>query len=359
MPSHDEAASWIKVSVVPGLGDHGLRKLLKHFGSPQAIVDSSESSLAQVVGGKLADHIKSHDSEEIVAKTLAWLEHPNHAMVALGDPAYPPLLLETESPPPLLYVVGSIDLLRAPAVAVVGSRNATAQGASNAENFSKSLSQSGLCIVSGMALGIDTAAHRGGLAGAGKSVAVVGTGLDRVYPARNKELAHQLAQHGALVSEFPLGTPALANNFPRRNRIISGLSRGCLVVEAAVSSGSLITARLASEQGRDVFAIPGSIHSALSKGCHQLIKQGAKLVERAEDVLEEINWVPRADSSPSAVAPTDDPVLIHLGFDPEPLDTLVARTGLSPEHLTGRLLELELRGLVQTLPGGRYQRLIK
>lgn len=359
MPSHDEAASWIKVSVVPGLGDHGLRKLLKHFGSPQAIVDSSESSLAQVVGGKLADHIKSHDSEEIVAKTLAWLEHPNHAMVTLGDPAYPPLLLETESPPPLLYLVGSIDLLRAPSVAVVGSRNATAQGVSNAENFSKSLSQSGLCIVSGMALGIDTAAHRGGLAGAGKSIAVVGTGLDRVYPARNKELAHQLAQHGALVSEFPLGTPALANNFPRRNRIISGLSRGCLVVEAAVSSGSLITARLALEQGRDVFAIPGSIHSALSKGCHQLIKQGAKLVERAEDVLEEINWLPRVDSSPSAVAATDDPVLIHLGFDPEPLDTLVARTGLSPEHLSGRLLELELRGLVQTLPGGRYQRLVK
>ena len=359
MPSHDEAASWIKVSVVPGLGDHGLRKLLKHFGSPQAIVDCSESSLAQVVGGKLADHIKSHDSDEIVAKTLAWLEHPNHAMVTLGDPAYPPLLLETESPPPLLYLVGSIDLLRSPAVAVVGSRNATAQGASNAENFSKSLSQSGLCIVSGMALGIDTAAHRGGLAGAGKSIAVVGTGLDRVYPARNKELAHQLAQHGALVSEFPLGTPALANNFPRRNRIISGLSRGCLVVEAAVSSGSLITARLALEQGRDVFAIPGSIHSALSKGCHQLIKQGAKLVERAEDVLEEINWLPRADSSPSAVAATDDPVLIHLGFDPEPLDTLVARTGLSPEHLSGRLLELELRGLVQTLPGGRYQRLVK
>ncbi len=359
MPSHDEAASWIKVSVVPGLGDHGLRKLLKHFGSPQAIVDSSESSLAQVVGGKLADHIKSHDSEEIVAKTLAWLEHPNHAMVTLGDPAYPPLLLETESPPPLLYLVGSIDLLRAPSVAVVGSRNATAQGVSNAENFSKSLSQSGLCIVSGMALGIDTAAHRGGLSGAGKSIAVVGTGLDRVYPARNKELAHQLAQRGALVSEFPLGTPALANNFPRRNRIISGLSRGCLVVEAAVSSGSLITARLALEQGRDVFAIPGSIHSALSKGCHQLIKQGAKLVERAEDVLEEINWLPRVDSSPGAVASTDDPVLIHLGFDPEPLDTLVARTGLSPEHLSGRLLELELRGLVQTLPGGRYQRLVK
>jgi DNA processing protein len=359
MPSHDDAASWITLSVVPGLGDHSLRKLLTHFGSPQAIIDSNESALAQVAGAKLAERIKSHDSQEIVAKTLAWLEHPNHAMVTIGDPAFPPLLLETESPPPMLYLVGSIDLLRAPAIAVVGSRNATAQGVNNAENFSKSLSQSGLCIVSGMALGIDTAAHHGGLAGAGKSVAVVGTGLDRVYPARNKELAHQLAQHGALVSEFPLGTPALATNFPRRNRIISGLSLGCLVVEAAVSSGSLITARLASEQGRDVFAIPGSIHSALSKGCHQLIKQGAKLVERAEDVLEEINWAPRVDSSLSAVAATDDPILIHLGFDPAALDTLVARTGLSPEHISGRLLELELRGLVQTLPGGRYQRLVK
>ncbi len=359
MPGHDDAASWIKLSVVPGLGDHSLRKLLKHFGPPQVIIDSSESSLAQVVGSKLAERIKSNDSEAIVSKTLAWLDQSNHTIVTLGDPAYPPLLLETADPPPLLYLVGRIDLLRAPAVAVVGSRNATAQGVNNAENFSKSLSQSGLCIVSGIALGIDTAAHQGGLAGAGKSVAVVGTGLDRVYPARNKALAHQLAQHGALVSEFPLGTPALANNFPRRNRIISGLSLGCLVVEAAVSSGSLITARLASEQGRDVFAIPGSIHSALSKGCHQLIKQGAKLVERAEDVLEEINWPARAVSSPSTAAATDDPILIHLGFDPEPLDALVTRTGMSPEQISGRLLELELRGLVQTLPGGRYQRLVK
>ena len=359
MPGHDDAASWIKLSVVPGLGDHSLRKLLKHFGPPQVIIDSSESSLAQVVGSKLAERIKSNDSEAILGKTLAWLDQSNHTIVTLGDPAYPPLLLETADPPPLLYLVGRIDLLRAPAVAVVGSRNATAQGVNNAENFSKSLSQSGLCIVSGMALGIDTAAHQGGLAGAGKSVAVVGTGLDRVYPARNKALAHQLAQHGALVSEFPLGTPALANNFPRRNRIISGLSLGCLVVEAAVSSGSLITARLASEQGRDVFAIPGSIHSALSKGCHQLIKQGAKLVERAEDVLEEINWPARAVSSPSTAAATDDPILIHLGFDPESLDALVTRTGMSPEQISGRLLELELRGLVQTLPGGRYQRLVK
>ena len=361
MASPDDAASWIRLSVVPGLGDQSLRKLLKHFGSPEVILASSESSLAQVVGPKLADRIKSHNSDEITHKTLAWLDHPNHAIVTLGDAAYPPLLLETEDPPPMLYVVGRVELLCAKAIAVVGSRNATAQGVNNAENFSKSLSVSGLCVVSGMALGIDTAAHLGGLAGPGKSVAVVGTGLDRVYPARNKELAHQLAQHGALVSEFALGTPALANNFPRRNRIISGLSLGCLVVEAAVASGSLINARLASEQGRDVFAVPGSIHSALSKGCHQLIKQGAKLVERAEDILEELNWAQRAMRSMEASdgGDSDDPILQHLGHDPEPLDVLVARSGLQPEQISARLLELELNGLVQTLPGGRYQRLVK
>ncbi|MDQ3261383.1 MAG: DNA-processing protein DprA, partial [Pseudomonadota bacterium] len=223
-----------------------------------------------------------------------------------------------------------------------------------------SLSDSGLCIISGMALGIDAAAHAGGLAGDGRSIAVVGTGLDRIYPARNKELARQLAQHGALISEFPLGTPALANNFPRRNRIISGLSLGCLVVEAAVSSGSLITARLASEQGRDVFAIPGSIHSTLAKGCHQLIKQGAKLVERAEDILEEIHWANRTRSRTETTPDDDsDELLKHLAFDPVPIDSLVSRTGLSAEQISSRLLELELAGLVQSLPGGRYQRLVK
>ena len=360
MPVPGDAESWIKLSVVPGLGDQSLRKLLKHFGSPETILATSESSLGAVIGPKLADRIKSHDSAEILATTLTWLEHPNHAIITLGDIAYPPLLLETEDPPPLLYIVGQVNLLKAPAIAIVGSRNATAQGVSNAESFARSFSQSGLGIVSGMALGIDTAAHLGGLEGAGKSIAVVGTGLDRIYPARNKALAHRLAQQGALVSEFPLGTPALANNFPRRNRIISGLSLGCLVVEAAVSSGSLITARLASEQGRDVFAIPGSIHSALSKGCHQLIKQGAKLVERAEDILEELNWTQRTLSQPGASDDAAiDPILHQLGFDPAPLDVLVARTGMSAETLSAKLLELELSGVVQTLPGGRYQRLVK
>ena len=361
MTTTEDLSSWIALSVAPGLGDQSLRKLLKHFGPPDQILAVSESALSQVVGAKLAERIKSHDSSEIVANTLAWLEQPNHAMVTLADAGYPPLLLQTADPPPLIYVKGRVDLLSLPAIAVVGSRNATAQGVINAESFAKSLSNSGLCIVSGMALGIDAAAHAGGLAGAGKSVAVVGTGLDRIYPARNKELAHQLAQQGALISEFPLGTPALANNFPRRNRIISGLSLGCLVVEAAVYSGSLITARLASEQGRDVFAIPGSIHSALAKGCHQLIKQGAKLVERAEDILEEIQWAYRIHSTAetATTSETDEPLLEHLGFDPAPIDALVSRTGLSAEHISAKLLELELAGLVQSLPGGRYQRMVK
>ena len=361
MTPTDDLKCWIALSVVPGLGDQSLRKLLKHFGPPEQILAANESALNQIVGSKLAERIKSNGNAEIIAKTLAWLEHPSHAVVTLADANYPPLLLQTADPPPLIYVKGNVALLSMPAVAVVGSRNATAQGANNAESFAKSLSDNGLCIVSGMALGIDTSAHIGGLAGVGKSIAVVGTGLDRIYPARNKELAHHLALQGALISEFSLGTPALANNFPRRNRIISGLSLGCLVVEAAVSSGSLITARLALEQGREVFAIPGSIHSSLAKGCHQLIKQGAKLVERAEDILEEIHWSGR-QALASEVATTidaNDSLLRQLGFDPEPIDALVGRTGLSPEQVSARLLELELAGHVQSLPGGRYQRLIR
>ena len=360
MPVTVDAAGWIELSLVPGLGDQSLRKLLGQFGPPEQILAASESTLAAIIGSKLAHAIKSYDAHDAIEATLAWLEQPSHSITTLSDPTYPKLLLETIDPPPLLFVKGNAALLNAPAVAVVGSRNPTPQGVANAEGFSKSLSENGLCVVSGMALGIDTAAHQGALPHVGRSIAVVGTGLDRIYPARNKELAHQLAQHGAIVSEFPLGTPAIANNFPRRNRIISGLSLGCLVVEAAISSGSLITARLASEQGRDVFAIPGSIHSPLAKGCHQLIKQGAKLVERADDILEEIQWQRRIlatdDEQDQAL---DDPVLRHLGFDPESIDTLMQRSGLNTDTISAQLLELELRGLVQILPGGRYQLVVK
>ncbi len=242
---------------------------------------------------------------------------------------------------------------------MVGSRNATQQGRSNAEAFARELSEGGFTIISGLAVGIDAAAHTGGLAASSSSIAVVGTGLDIVYPARNRDLAHRLAEEGALVSEFALGTPALASNFPRRNRLISGLSRGCLVVEAALKSGSLITARYALEQGRDVFAIPGSIHSPLSKGCHLLIKQGAKLVESSRDILEELGAA--VDDRGSTIAAedeiaSDNPVLAALGFDPLDLDTLCRHSGLTPDTASAMLLTLELEGVVSRLPGGKFQR---
>ena len=277
-------------------------------------------------------------------------------MVTLADAGYPRLLLECPDPPNLLYLRGNPGLLAGPALAIVGSRNATAQGVRNAENFARAFSKSGLTIVSGLALGVDAAAHRGGLDGAGSTVAVLGTGIDVVYPARNAPLFEEIANKGLLVSECPLGTPAVAHNFPRRNRIISGISRGCLVIEAALGSGSLITARLAAEQGREVFALPGSIHSPLAKGCHALIKQGAKLVDDANDVLSELGeW--RLDP---ATAVSDTPargLLALMGHDPVDVDTLCARAGASPDKVISELLGLELDGHVTVLPGGRYQRL--
>jgi len=244
---------------------------------------------------------------------------------------------------------------------VVGSRNASAQGEANATAFAQALSDAGLTIVSGMALGIDAAAHRGGLAGAASSIAVTGTGMDIVYPSRNRDLAHALAAQGALVTEFALGTPGIAMNFPRRNRIISGLSRACLVVEASLKSGSLITAQLANEQGRDVFAIPGSIHSTLAKGCHRLIKQGAKLVDDVNDIIEELGLGPRAPRAAEQAAPAPDTpagrLLAQLGYDPCTLDALCLRSGLGADAVAALLLTLELDGQVHALPGGRYQRL--
>jgi DNA processing protein len=292
----------------------------------------------------------------------AWLSDPANQILALADPAYPRRLLQITDPPPLLYVKGRVELLNRPALAIVGSRNATAQGVANAESFAKTLSDAGLAIVSGLALGIDAAAHRGGLAGASGSIAVVGTGLDLVYPARNRPLAHELAERGALVSEFPLATQARRLNFPRRNRVISGLSLGCLVVEAAVGSGSLITARSALDQGREVFAIPGSIHSPLAKGCHALIKQGAKLVESAADVLEELR-LPAAAARPQPASAGElasrlpAEFLEALGFDPFDADMLAARTGLNAAEVSALLTQLEIEGTIAALPGGRFQRI--
>jgi DNA processing protein len=349
--------AWLALSLTRGLGGEGARRLLQEFGSPDAVFAASKGSLKSLVKTDIAAEICKGIDDDAVKPALAWLEDDHNHIVTLADSDYPQALLNIPDPPLLLYVKGRLDLLNKPALAVVGSRNATPQGINNAEAFANSLSDAGLCIVSGLAHGIDAAAHRGALRGVGSSIALVGTGLDKVYPAANRELAHALAQQGALVSEFPLGTPPLAANFPRRNRLISGMSLGCLVVEASLQSGSLITARLALEQGREVFAIPGSIHAPQSKGCHALLKQGAKLVETARDILEEFNVAFVSQALSSTPAGADSVLFEHLGFDPVDADTLSVRCGLTIAELSAMLLALELDGRICALPGGLYQRI--
>ena len=363
MPLDEDLAAWLRLSLTPGLGGEGLRRLLVAFGEPLQTLAASRTALARHVPEAVAAAIKEDVSARSVAAVGEWLVDPANHVVTLADSQYPQLLLQTADPPPLIYVKGNLDLLARPAFAIVGSRNATAHGTANAEAFAQALSDAGLAIVSGLALGVDAAAHRGGLAGRSSSVAVLGTGADIVYPARNRALAHELALRGAMMSEFPLGTRPLAGNFPRRNRLISGLSRGCLVVEAAAGSGSLITARLAAEQGREVFAIPGSIHSPLAKGCHALIKQGAKLVESAQDILEELRLpASRAAAASHEGAPPADPraqrLLDALGHDACAPDTLADRSGFAAAEVSALLTQLELDGLVAALPGGLYQRML-
>ncbi len=354
-------ASWLQLALTPGLGASTLRNLLREFGLPHAVLARKRSELGRYVAANALEALDSKPIHDAVARALDWAAQPGRFVVTLADEAYPRPLLEIPDPPPLLYARGRRELLQPPALAVVGSRNATAQGERNAEEFAKALSAAGLTIVSGLALGVDAAAHRGGLAGPGSTVAVLGTGIDLVYPQRNAPLAGEIAERGLLLSEFPLGTPAAAHNFPRRNRLISGLARGCLVIEAAVASGSLITARLAADQGRDVFAVPGSIHSPLSKGCHALIKSGAKLAESAEDILNELSgFRTSARAEVTAPAPSEAGGLLALmGHDPVDVDALSERAGLSVEHVSSELLRLELDGRVTALPGGLFQRLEK
>jgi DNA processing protein len=338
------------------LGGESARRLLKEFGSPEAVLTASTFALKSFVKPELVSAIQAGIADTSLDAAIGWLADTNNHIVTLADRDYPQALLNISDPPLLLYVKGSLNLLNQPSLAIVGSRHATPQGLNNAAAFAESLSAAGLCIISGMAHGIDSAAHRGALKAQGGSIAVVGTGLDKVYPAANRDLAHDLASNGVLISEFSLGTPPLAANFPRRNRIISGMSLGCLVVEASLQSGSLITARLAMEQGRDVFAIPGSIHSPQSKGCHALIKQGAKLVEAAQDVVEELGELFVVKQVPVSVT-NDSDMLANLGHDPVDIDTLSSRCGLTVSELSAMLLTLELEGVVSTLPGGLYQRL--
>ncbi len=382
---------WLRLAAVPGLGAERQRSLLAAFGLPRHIFAAGRSALAGVIGRELADAVLAPPPDELIERALAWAAEPGSHVLTLADEAYPRTLLDIADPPVLLYVKGDPALLQRPAIALVGARSATAQGEANAAAFAQSLAEAGLTIVSGLALGVDAAAHRGALAAGsvgspgGGTVAVIGTGIDRIYPARNAALAREIAVSGAIVSEFPLGTPPLQHNFPRRNRIIAGLSQGVLVVEAALNSGSLITARLATESGREVFAIPGSIHNPLARGCHRLIRDGAKLVETAEDVIEELRgrlgWAApapapkgrRRQGGKAAASHADTPaqplqqtvpglddeaarVLQIIGHDPVDIDTLAGRCGLTVDALYAILLPLELDGHLARLPGGRLQR---
>jgi DNA processing protein len=351
-------AAWLQVTLAPGISASALRALLKRFGLPEAILRQPRSALSAYVTDSALKSLHSAETNNRVAAALAWADHESHAIVTLADDLYPRGLLECGDPPALLYALGRTELLNAPSLAIVGSRNATPQGRRDAEQFAEAFSRAGLTIVSGLALGIDAAGHRGGLRGRGSTIAVLGTGVDVAYPRSNAALALEIAERGLLLSEFPLGTPALAHHFPRRNRVISGLSRGCLVVEAAIASGSLITARMAAEQGRDVFAVPGSIHSPVSRGCHALIKSGAKLVESAEDVLSELSLAsPASGASRPGPAASGHPLLECMGPDPIDIDSISLRSGRDTQAVATELLKLELAGLVAALPGGLYQRL--
>lgn len=393
----DELKAWLRLTLSPGIGNVTARKLLATFGLPQAIFEQPTSALRQVATTTQTQALRA-EPEALIAlleSTWAWLNQsePNgcqRQIVTLGDPGYPQALLDIDDPPLMLYLLGNAqfedDKPSDPAatwpiksqrcLAVVGSRNPTPQGARNARQFAKALVQAGVTVVSGLALGVDGAAHEGalealpeGVTGQALTLAVIGTGLDRVYPKAHHGLAHRIAEYGLLLSEYPLGTPPLNANFPKRNRLIAGLAHGTLVVEAALQSGSLITARLTVEQGKDVFAIPGSIHAAQSRGCHALIKQGAKLVESAQDVLEELPGYHALSVATACRAAADELVIMDgaddanhtllqaIGFDPVGLDALQGRTQLQTADLQAQLMALEINGVVARLPGGLFQRL--
>jgi len=360
--SHAPIADWIRLAEAPGVGCRTARVLLAAFGSPAAILRAGHAALAAHVPHGVAAALSAPlppDTARLIEQTADWLARPGHRILTLHDAAYPDALRHIPDPPLLLYTKGRCELLQQSLVAIVGSRNASTQGRANAENFARALSEAGLCVVSGMALGIDTAAHEGALRGPASTIAVIGTGIDRVYPARNRALAHRIAEEGCIVSEYALGTPPVANNFPRRNRIISGMAAGVLVVEAAAQSGSLITAQMAAEQGREVFALPGSIHSALAKGCHQLIREGAQLVETVDEVLAAMQVSPLVRQASAIAAMEDGTLLAALGHDPVEPDVLLEYFGGDAALLAGELLALELAGLLERLPGGRVQRVVR
>ncbi len=371
-PDNDELAYWLALLRAPRVGSVTFARLLEDFNSPRQLFNASAAQWqAQGLNAKLQAYLRTPDWVE-VEQDLAWSAQAGHQILTWNQAAYPARLKEIHDPPPLLFVQGKIELLSMPQIAIVGSRNPSQNGEETAQEFAHYLAAAGWVITSGMALGIDAASHRGALASTGYTIAVAGTGLNNVYPSKHQALAEQIRTQGALVSEFPPDTPVRHVHFPRRNRIISGMSLGTLVVEATLRSGSLITARQATEQGREVFAIPGSIHNPLAKGCHALIKEGAKLVESAQDILEELHTfspgiVPPQignNLSPTQHAAQKDRLdedyshlCKHMSIgEPISIDSLVERCGLTAEAVSSMLLILELRGLVNSLPGGNYAR---
>jgi len=363
----DDSRAWLALQRMPGMGSRGLLKLLSRIDSPTTLFDANLAQLKALgLPPKCLDYLRQPDWKGVAAD-MAWLAGAGNNLIKFTDDGYPPQLADIHDPPLLLFTHGDVDYLRQPQLAIVGSRNPSRDGIELAGEFAAWLGDRGLTICSGLAAGIDAAAHRGALGSLAGTVAVTGTGLDRVYPAKHRDLAHQIAANGVLVSEFPPATPPLAGNFPRRNRIISGLSLGTLVVEAALQSGSLITARLALEQGRDVFALPGSIHNPLARGCHALIRDGAKLVETGEHILEELVGAlsrrnrqepvqTAASGGAGKLAPEYSELLAHMGYEPVSVDQLVQRSGLTAEQVSSMLLLLELEDSVRSRAGGRYSR---
>jgi len=369
-PTPENPVDWLVLHRAPGVGPVTFHALLEKFATPAAIRQADAGQLRACGLNQAAVAFLRAPDQQAIETDLAWLAQPDNHLLTCSDPRFPALLLQIPDPPPLLYVHGSVDILNFPQLAMVGSRNPTPSGERTATDFARHLAGAGLVITSGLALGIDAASHRGALAVDGHTIAVMGTGLDRVYPAAHRQLAHAISAQGALVSELPMGTEPRPENFPRRNRILSGLSLGTLVVEAARRSGSLISARCAAEQGREVFAIPGSIHNPLARGCHALIRQGAKLVETAPDILDELGplvgacrQLQDAHPPPETMQPTPalDPeymqLLESIGFDPVSIDRLVETGGLTPAEVSSMLLQLEMSGYVASSPGGLYNRL--
>lgn len=363
LPLPHDVKYWLAMQRAPRIGARTLLRLLDIFHEPQTIIEASRQQLSRHQLSKVSlDYLDNPDWAQIDTD-IAWLESSHAHVITLLDSRYPELLKQIPDPPSLLYVMGDVTLLNTEQLAIVGSRNPTHSGRQTAYEFARDLAQVGWTLTSGMALGIDGACHEGCMAAGGKTVAVIGTGLDRIYPARHRELAHQIAEKGVLVSEFPLGTSPLPGNFPQRNRIISGLSRGVLVVEAAIQSGSLITAQLALEQNREVFAVPGSIHSPQSRGCNALIRQGAKLVETATHIYEELlDIVPlhphSKDKSEQQSLDTLDSeyqkLLECVGYEPAAVDVVVQRSGLTADAVCSMLLVLELQGYIVATSGGYY-----